>query len=156
MSDCCSPTTLDSEKSGSNVCPSCQSRGKSVKVITLKSLLKPTVLDTLNPDLGHYFCTSEECTVVYFDTDEKVYSVEDIKVPVYQKDKSLTTPICYCFDWTREKVGKYVSDGLKQTPVEHIRQNVKENRCGCEVNNPQGSCCLGNVTGYIKGLSENN
>ena len=58
----------------------------------------------------------------------------------------LTTPICYCFDWTKEKIKQYAEKGLTPNPVEHIRENIKEKRCGCEVNNPQGSCCLGNVT----------
>ena len=53
------------------------------------------------------------------------------------------TPICYCFDWTKEKIKQYVEKGLTPNPVEHIRENIKENRCGCDVNNPQGSCCLG-------------
>lgn len=28
--------------------------------------------------------------------------------------------------------------------------HIKADRCGCEVNNPQGSCCLGNVSAFIK------
>lgn len=154
MSDCCSTDTkeLISETSVTEHCPSCKKKGKRVKIITLKAMLKPSVLDSLNPNLVHFFCNSEECDVVYFDTDEKTYSNSEIKVSVYQKDDSPTVPICYCFDWTREKITQYVEDGLASKPLEHIKQNVKENRCGCEVNNPQGSCCMGNVTKFIKQL----
>ncbi|MEH7457403.1 (2Fe-2S)-binding protein [Bacillus sp. JJ1127] len=149
MGDCCS--NLKEEKiENDGVCPSCKNKAKNVKLITLKSLLKPSALETLNVKENHYFCSIKDCDVVYFDTNNKKYLVSDIKVAVYQKEGSLTTPICYCFDWTKEKIKEYVEKGLTPNPVEHIRENINENRCGCDVNNPQGSCCLGNVTSYIK------
>lgn len=46
-----------------------------------------------------------------------------------------------------------MKNGLTPNPVELIRENIRENRCGCEVNNPQGSCCLGNVITYIRKMS---
>lgn len=153
MSDCCTTKEQVSEKSDFELCPSCNVKGKKVKIITLKSMLKPSVLSRLNADLSHYFCSSKDCDVVYFDTDKKTYQTSEIKVSVYQKENSSVVPVCYCFDWTKEKIKQYVGNGLTPNPIEHIRENIKENRCGCEVNNPQGSCCLGNVTGYIKELT---
>lgn len=152
MSDCCNNTK---EIKNENVvkCPSCKNRSKNVKLITLKSMLKPSALETLNAKENHYFCSTKDCDVVYFDTNNKEHLVSDIKVAVHQKDASVTTPICYCFDWTKEKIKEYVEKGLTPNPVEHIRENIKENRCGCDVNNPQGSCCLANVTSYIKELT---
>ena len=152
MGDCCSNVKeIKVENNGS--CPSCKNKAKNVKLITLKSLLKPSALETLNAKENHYFCSNKVCDVVYFDTNNKEYLLSDIKVVVHQKDASVTTPICYCFDWTKEKIKEYVEKGLTPNPVEHIRENIKENRCGCDVNNPQGSCCLANVTSYIKELT---
>jgi len=152
MGDCCvNPSELEIVNNG--FCPSCKSKSRNIKVITLKSLLKPSALETLNGQITHYFCSSKDCDVVYFDINNKKYHVTEIKVAVYQKEDSSTTPICYCFDWTKEKIEKYINQELTPKPIEHIRENVKEYRCGCEVNNPQGSCCLGNVTKYIKSLS---
>ena len=111
-------------------------------------------LETLNANVEHYFCSTEECDVVYFDSNNKKYLISDIKVAVHQKDASTTTPLCYCFDWTKEKIEKYIKLELSPYPIEHIRGNINENRCGCEVNNPQGSCCLGNVTKYIKSIKK--
>ena len=91
--------------------------------------------------------------MVYFDTDKKTYLTSEIKVSIHQKDNSFDIPVCYCFGWTKEKIKQYVENGFTPNPLEHIRENIKENRCGCEVNNPQGSCCLGNVTNYIKSIS---
>ncbi|WP_019011639.1 hypothetical protein [Deinococcus aquatilis] len=50
--------------------------------------------------------------------------------------------------------GGLLSAGVKGLP-EVIRGHIRANRCGCEVNNPQGSCCLGNVTRLIDAESGN-
>ena len=52
----------------------------------------------------------------------KCILVSDIRVAVHQKDDSPITPICYCFDWTKEKIMEYVEKGLTPNPVEHIRE----------------------------------
>ena len=152
MSDCCN-NTKEIKNETIIKCPFCKNKSKSVKLITLKSMFKPSALETLNAKENHYFCSTKDCDVVYFDSNNKVYPVSDIKVAVHQKDDSPSTPICYCFDWTKEKIKEYVEKGLTPNPVEHIRENIKENRCGCDVNNPQGSCCLANVTSYMKELT---
>lgn len=153
MYDCCTAKEQVSESSGSELCPSCNVKGKKVKIITLKSMLIPTTLDSLNAGLIHYFCSSEDCNVVYFDEDKKTYLTSEIKVSVYQKENSSSVPVCYCFGWTKDRLKENVEKGFSSKPIEHIRHNIKENRCGCEINNPQGSCCLANVTNYIKNLS---
>lgn len=155
MEDCCSNANkIRTESDG--ICPLCKNKGKKVQLITLKSLLKPSALESLNAKESHYFCLTKKCNVVYFDSNNKKYLISDIKVPVNQKDDSVTTPICYCFNLTKEKIKMYVESGLTPNPLDHIRENIKENRCGCEVNNPQGSCCLGNVSTYISKLSIRN
>ncbi|MNP74322.1 BFD-like [2Fe-2S] binding domain protein [compost metagenome] len=75
-----------------------------------------------------------------------------LKVSVYQKDDSMAVPVCYCFGWTRERIVQAVKEN--QQPIDRIREQVQANRCGCEVNNPQGSCCLGNVTTFIRSLDK--
>lgn len=76
-----------------------------------------------------------------------------LKVPVFQKEDALAVPICYCFGWTRERVIQAIQEG--ERPTEDIKEQVQANRCGCEINNPQGACCLGNVTAFIRGLDKN-
>ncbi|MCY9696169.1 putative iron-sulfur cluster-binding metallochaperone [Paenibacillus alginolyticus] len=152
MSDCCS-TVQGSEMDNSEKCPSCMTIGKKVKLLTIKSMLKPATLSSFDADSTHFFCSTSNCDVVYFDSDKKAYFISEIKVPVHQKDASSTVPVCYCFDWTKEKITQSVESGLTPDPISHIRENIKENRCGCEVNNPQGSCCLGNVTKFMNQLS---
>lgn len=149
MDNCCSVPTKESTLL--TECPVCHGKGKGVQIITLKALLKPIALETINPEASHVFCPNPSCEVVYF-SDVQTYHKSMLKVSVYQKDEALDVPVCYCFDWTRTRLMKAVQE--KQRPTEHIREQVQANRCGCEVNNPQGACCLGNVTTYIRSLDK--
>jgi hypothetical protein len=36
--------------------------------------------------------------------------------------------------------------------VDDINTGINAGQCACDVRNPQGSCCLGNVRGMIKRL----
>jgi hypothetical protein len=152
MSNCCGRDNQDYNENIS-ICSSCKNKAKSVKIVTLKSMLIPTALETLNTEENYFFCSTKNCDVVYFNTNNQKYLKSDIKEVVHQKDASLSTPICYCFGWTKEKIKYYLENELAPNPLAHIRENIKEKRCGCEVNNPQGSCCLGNVTKYIKEIN---
>lgn len=151
MSECC-PVQSGKNTKKNNKCPSCREPGKLVKLITLKSLLRPNALEDLVPDQEYYFCSSNNCRMVYFNEQNQTYNKDDLKVPVYQKDMSSDTPICYCFGWTRSRISDEPQQKGKgsSTVVQQITKHIKANRCGCEVNNPQGSCCLGNVTAYVR------
>ena len=126
-------------------CPKNETKGKKVKSITLKSLLKPSALENLNPDTTYYLCEASDCSVVYFNEKGQSFSTEQIKVPVFQKDKSLDIPVCYCFGWSRDRIQQEIIQTGKSSAEANIRGHIQAGRCGCEVNNPQGSCCLGNV-----------
>ncbi|MBY3621314.1 (2Fe-2S)-binding protein [Paenibacillus sp. VTT E-133280] len=132
-------------------CPTCHQKGKSIQLITLKAMLQPTALETINPELPYSFCTNSSCEVVYF-SDVQTFGKDMLKVSVFQKDDALDVPVCYCFGWTRERLIQAVQEN--QHPIDHIREQVQANRCGCEVNNPQGACCLGNVTTFIRSLDK--
>lgn len=147
MSDCCASPQI--ERTDLNICPVCQLKGKSVPIITLKSLLKPTALVMIDAKANYAFCANPKCQVVYF-CGNHYFTKDELKVPVYQKEETDDIPVCYCFGWTRERLVIAIKDNQK--PIEHIQEQLKANRCGCEVNNPQGSCCLGNVTAYIKSV----
>ena len=133
----------------SNTCPVSKTKGKSVKLITLKSLLTPKALATLDAQQTYYFCKDTACEVVYF-SKEKSFSIKDLKVKVHQKDKSKDVPVCYCFDWTPNNITQAAEVSELEQVASSISAHIKAGRCGCEVNNPQGSCCLGNVNAVVK------
>lgn len=149
--DCCaSANNTDAIKAE---CPSCGEKGKNVQLITLKSLLKASALVTIEPENSYVFCSNPACSTVYFTGNHTQLFVEnDLKVSVYQKNQSAEVPVCYCFDWTRERLHQAVITAQK--PVDQIKAQVQAGRCGCEVNNPQGTCCVGNVNAFLRDLKE--
>lgn len=149
MDNCCHTST--DRLTQTCQCPACYQKGRSVQMITLKAMLKPKALRTIYPESTYAFCSNSSCDVVYF-SDMQTLDKTTLKVPVFQKDKALDVPVCYCFGWTREGIIKAVQEN--QLPTDHIRGQVQANRCGCEVNNPQGTCCLGNVNSFIQDLDK--
>jgi hypothetical protein len=144
MDSCCKTPT---QELTTFQCPVCQEKGKGVLLITLKAMLKPDALETIETESSYVFCSNPACEVVYF-SDEQTYGKDTLKVPVFQKDHALDVPVCYCFGWTRERLIQAVK--YNQHPIDHIRHHIQANRCGCEVNNPQGACCLGNVSTFLR------
>jgi hypothetical protein len=127
------------------MCPLNGSHGKNVQIITLKSLLNPLALETLNPNTTYFFCDATDCPVVYFSGEGQIFTVDQVKVPVFQKHQSANIPICYCFNWSLQRIQAEIEKTGSSRAIESITEHIKARRCGCEVNNPQGSCCLKNI-----------
>lgn len=121
-------------------CPITGVIGQPVETITLKALLCPPALATLDPQARYEFCPDPTCETVYF-SGVQTFDRQDVAVPVLAKDPSADVPVCYCFGWTRERL-----QTVGRAALEEIRTHVVAGRCGCEVNNPKGTCCLGDVS----------
>ncbi len=146
MENCCEASVAD--RSNPRLCPACGHAGKSVGLITLKALLRPAALERLNSG-EHYFCASSPCPVVYFGAGD-VFRREDLLVPVFQKEPEGRRTVCYCFDVTEDQICREVDATGASASAERIRALVRNERCACEVRNPQGNCCLGNVTALVR------
>ncbi len=116
-------------------CPRCGSAGRSVQLITVKSLLTARALERLTLK-EHRFCATPDCEVVYF-SEETLFGREDVRVPVFQKEPSGRRMVCYCFEITE--------DDADAAAESRIRTHVQAGRCACELRNPEGRCCLGNL-----------
>ncbi len=125
-------------------CPECGRPGRKVRKITLKALLRPEALARLGPE-EHRFCATAGCPVVYFDA-AGVFRRGDLLVPVFHKEAEGDRTVCYCFDITEDQIRREVETLGFAASAERIRALVKAGRCACEVRNPQGTCCLGNVS----------
>jgi hypothetical protein len=68
MSSCCYEAV---NKIQNPVCSSCGQKGKTIELITLKSLLKPQAMRLLNPAESFAFCRSADCPVVYFNGQQR-------------------------------------------------------------------------------------
>lgn len=91
MGDCCGASK---GVTSDIVCPLCKTKGKQVKLITLKSLLNTNALAQLESDNTYYFCSEQECNVVYFNEEQQVFIKTALKVPVFQKDIEEDVPAC--------------------------------------------------------------
>jgi len=140
------------------VCPSCSEGGiecagpKKVPKITLHSLVRPEHHDALPAD-PTYFCSDKDCETVYFDAGGRQITKDQLLVQVWQKEDTGDIPICYCFDFSARDIMEDARENTPPTIPLTIRDKVKAGLCACDVKNPQGSCCLGNVAYWVKQAS---
>lgn len=144
--------SCEPKREARKACPECGEEGKAVERITLESLLRePARIQ----DAPYWFCRTRECPVVYFSENGSLFRKPDLRVRVGLKETEDPIPVCYCFGWDRERIWKEIRETGKSTAVESITREVKAGRCFCERSNPEGTCCLGNVSRWVKeGLKE--
>jgi|SRR6266852_334282 len=151
MSESCCSTSKDGAcalptgKPGA--CPSCGKKGKPVAVLTVKSLVRDHT--RVPSSVSYSFCRTTECDVVYF-SDQAVFRKPDLKVRVGIKETADPVPLCYCFDYSREDMRRHIESTGRTTILEEIKAEVQSGFCACEVKNPSGACCLGDVTRAIQ------
>ena len=146
---CCAlhpPTTC-----GPTQCPACGALGRPVKRLTLGALLKPAARARIPRQEEFCFCRTPSCEVVYFNTEGVLFRKEELTVPIGVKEpNNPSAPICYCFGWTPQKIRAEIEATEKSTAIDQIKAQVKAGNCYCEVTNPQGSCCLGNMSKVVQ------
>lgn len=148
MEDCC----CNGEGHGSaGRCLACQAMGRPVSVITLKHMVKPEFLGMVEKP-GFCFCPTAWCEVVYFHSDGNRLEKKDVRVRVGLKESENRVTICYCFGFTEGMVRQEIEATGACTVPAKISAEVRARHCACEVRNPQGSCCLGNVNAVVKRL----
>ncbi len=154
--DCCSTnggeTSTAAAPQAATVqhCPVCGKRGKKVDTQTVKAMLSVS-LEEIRP-VGYRFCRTEACTVVYFAEDgSQVFGETALREQVHQKHLDAEDVfVCYCFRHTPGTIREEIMITGESTAVARINAGIKAGQCACEVRNPQGSCCLGNVTATVK------
>ena len=149
VSDCCQAETP--RGAGPARCADCDQPGRTVDPITVKALLRPEALARLSAP-AHRFCPTASCPVVYFGEGE-AFDREEVAVPVFQKEPAGDRTVCYCFAMSETDLRREISKTGRSTAAQRITEHVRAGRCSCEVRNPQGSCCLGNVAAVVKALA---
>src|SRR5712692_3829620 len=130
-------------------CPTCATAGVAVDVSTVKALLIEQALRRF--DVTDFrFCAEAGCEVVYFGSNGQTFTASDVRVPVWQKQPFGQRMICYCFDENEAAMRAEVEQHGESEAIERIRHHIKAGRCACEVRNPRGSCCLGDVIAAVK------
>jgi Zinc binding domain len=146
MPDYCSVNVLTGAAPEVMPCPANGARSKRVDSLTVKSLVRKLPLGM--PDTPYYFCNASGCEVVYFalDADAPIFRREELTVRVGAKETADPIPVCYCFGFMRQDIWNETLSTGKSTVAERITAEVEAGRCACEVKNPSGKCCLGDVT----------
>ena len=134
------------------LCPVSQTVGLKVGLVTLKALLKGDSLRRLD-GAAYRFCPARDCDVVYFDAAGSFFRKNDLTVRIGQKETEDPIPICYCFGYTVADLSRELAAFGKTEIPATITAEVKAGHCACEVKNPQGSCCLGNVSKAVTNRS---
>ena len=132
-------------------CPVCGQRGKTVGRLTLGALLKADRRAQIPNQQECCFCKTPTCEVVYFLPGRPLFRKVDLSVQVGIKEPGdPTAPVCYCFGWTPQKIQAELETTGHSPVIERIKAQGKAGNCYCEVTNPQGSCCLGNVSKAVQ------
>lgn len=147
MHNCC--YTGQETKQTVNVCKSCDKRGESVSRQTIESLLCSQAL--LRLQLGDYlFDASPDCEVVYFSNEcSSYFTKDDVRYRIGIKETEDPITICYCFGHTVESARSEILHSARSTVAEAITKEILAGKCACEVKNPSGRCCLGEVNKVV-------
>ena len=149
QSDCCSVSAI-SEKDAL-FCPRCGEKGKTVSLATVGAMAKTEVEAAKLIAQEYKLCPNRDCPVVYY-TEEVQIEKRELRVPVNFKERNYEGPVCYCFNHTVASIRAEVQTKGYSTAQGTITQEVKAGRCACEVKNPAGTCCLGDVTRAVRAV----
>jgi hypothetical protein len=148
MADCCCPAPAETTPP---LCPSCSAHGAAVTIATVKALLASSALARLTPSHFH-FCAGPDCGVVYFSDDGQIFVTSDVRVTVWEKQPAGERTVCYCFGENEPDMRREIERDGRTSAVERVRAHIAARRCACDVRNPRGTCCLGDVMAAVKRL----
>ncbi len=134
---------------GKSACPECNVRAKGVLGKTVETLLRGKSKSDLSCFDGFYYCKTPSCKIIYFREGTSL-TQKDINVIVGLKNGASPATVCYCFEWTKEKIKSELEKTGNTIALEDIKIKMKNPGCACEVMNPSGSCCIGDITKAIK------
>lgn len=133
------------------ICPVCGSLAIEVDPITVKSMLNDNLKAEVSDDDEWYICGGNKCEITYFSNNKK-FSKEDIRVPIWYKEQTSDVPICYCSNLTEKEIVDAVKNGCKT--LDDVQKYTNKNITGkCKTENPIGKCCR-NV--FLKAIEDAN
>jgi hypothetical protein len=146
----CEPRVLSCE---ATACPTNGKSGKLVDIQTVKSMLALPLTELHSAQ--YYFCKESDCLTVYYNTDGQTFPESNLRERVYQKNPNDdTVKVCYCFHHTPESIREELDLSGTTTVVASITDGIQLEQCACDIRNPQGSCCLGNVNALVKRIEK--
>src|SRR5437773_1761747 len=151
MSDCCASSCCSADHVVR--CPRSGTKGFSVELRTVKAMLTEVALRQVTVS-AYWFCPDPECDIVYFAEDGRACSKADLRVPVWQKEPVGARIVCYCFGENESDIRSEIEINGRSEAVERVKAHIKAGRCACEVRNPRGTCCLGDMSAAVKRIRD--
>jgi hypothetical protein len=135
-------------------CISCSHHSKAVSRRTVLFMVKPECLEeALNGTFR--LCPHRECAIVYFqEQGNRVFTVDDLRTTVGVKASKDPIPLCYCFGFDESHLREEIAETGTTTIPERISYLIREGLCACDVRNPSGKCCLGEVIRTAKKIAD--
>jgi hypothetical protein len=146
--------SIDQITTSPGLCPQTGSRGIRVDGATVKAMIAVSLTEVRNT--AYFFCKDATCPVVYFSEDgTQTFTTDQLRERVYQKEPdSGDVFICYCFRHTPASIRAELMSTGAIPAVDAINAGIRAGQCACDIRNPQGACCLGNVSVFVKQLQQ--
>ncbi len=144
MTDCCNGASATCGSEETQPCPSCHRPGKPVARKTVEALVQPELRDGLKGK-AYCFCETPTCPLVYYSDDGARVLKQQLRVRVGLKETDDPIPLCYCYGITERMIRDEIKQIGRSMASARIRAEVRAGNCRCEVENPSGRCCLGEV-----------
>jgi hypothetical protein len=140
MTSTCVPTQVPKQPA---TCPTCHRPGRVVALHTVRACVAISLRELQSPD--YHFCATSTCATVYYTVDGSVISVGQVREPVYVKAAAAdATPICYCFRFRSGDL-RHTNAAGRAAILATIQDGTQQGHCACDLRNPAGRCCLGDV-----------
>lgn len=141
------PACCDLVETGTEArkCPRSSSPGQPVDWRTVAALVAVPV-----PPVQHFWlCRDPECEVVYFGDRGEVIEQADLRVVPGFKTGS-DGLVCYCFLHRRAEIEVEAEATGSSTILDQVKARTRAGECACEVRNPSGRCCLGDLQRHVR------
>jgi hypothetical protein len=149
MADCSCPGPDHTDQAVG--CRVCRTAGKPVDSLTVKALLTDAALARYE-HAAYRFCPDATCAVVYFAESGPTFTTDDVRERVWQKESPGDRTICYCFGENEADIAREIERTGQSAAVQRVRAHIGAKRCACEIRNPRGACCLGDLLAAVERL----
>lgn len=139
---CCAPVAGAETAFNAHTCPGCGQRGRQIELQTVRAQVAISLRELgVSP---YHFCATPGCEVVYYAAGSPPILRGQVRERVFQKELAPDVLVCYCFRYSRGALQRSDAAG-RAAILADIVTGTRQGQCACELRNPQGSCCLGNV-----------
>lgn len=145
---CCAQAIGAAPAVSTHTCPGCGERGRPVTLLTVQAQVAISLRGLRPPP--YHFCATPGCEVVYYAAGSPPILHGQVRERVFQKEPAPDVLVCHCFRYSLGAL-QWSDAASRAAILADIVAGTRQGQCACELRNPQGSCCLGNVRTVLRG-----